>query len=68
MWEGVYGPCFVMEYLVFFLSSFAFISQRKRQLVALLYLLSDVFGLLLNCGAFFHGAGNWSAVWDCGII
>ena len=48
------------------LSSFAIILERKRELVALLYCLTDI--LLLKCSVTLpHGAVGWSAVCDCGI-
>ena len=53
---SLFGPCFVMHYLV--LSSFAIILTRKRELVALLC-LPDV--------ALPHIAMGWSAVCYCGI-
>ena len=33
VWCFVFGPCFAMQYLVYF-SSFAFISLNKREMVA----------------------------------
>ena len=53
--------------LLCFLSSFAIILKRKREVVALL-LLS--YGCLVYCKCSVtlpHGAMGWSAVCDCGI-
>ena len=46
--------------------TFAIILTRKRELVVLLSLSSDVL-LLLSSYALPHGAEGWSTVCDCGI-
>ena len=46
--DFVFGPCFVICNLICVLSSFAIISLRKRELVALLYVLAAVW-LLVFC-------------------
>ena len=62
----MFGPCFVVQYLVSFDCSFAVFLRRRRQ---------DCFTLiafLVACGCYCfvtlpHSAVSWSAVCDCSI-
>ena len=46
---SVFGPCFLMQYLVSVLSSFAIILMEKRELVALLNCLPIMFVTVTAC-------------------
>ena len=64
---GCWGSVFVLVLCV--LSSFANILKRKRELVALLLLLTVLrMSCYCKCSVTLpHGAVGWSAVYDCGI-
>ena len=65
-WGSVFGPCFVMHYLVFLRFFFNRLDEEDR---------ADCFALivfLMSCDcwcsvALPHGVVGWSAVRDCGI-